>query len=208
LQVAFAYAHFLFALTLFTVDPATYVGTVYGSVVDESGAPIADALVTVEGAGSARTQADGSFRINSIPTPFDGGDYTISVTQEGFATSTIATVRILPGAAMALETTFVMGNAQSSTRYRYRHESEVRGPRPEASVENYKRTVFATCEGLVAGTTATVTSSYRTIIIIALPSRWGLSTNFGHEHEVRVTYHGRTVVAPVWDIGPWNTHDD
>ena len=42
----------------------------------------------------------------------------------------------------------------------------------------------------------------------ALPSRRALSTNFGHEREVRLTYRGRTTTVPVWDVGPWNTHDD
>jgi hypothetical protein len=35
-----------------------------------------------------------------------------------------------------------------------------------------------------------------------------LSSNGGNEFQVRVTYHDRSVVLPVWDVGPWNTHDD
>ena len=86
--------------------------------------------------------------------------------------------------------------------------SRNRGPRPEASVQNFTRTVVATREGLVGGTTANGHVIVPNDHFVALPSRRALSTNFGHEHEVRVTYRGRTVVAPVWDIGPWNTHDD
>ena len=30
----------------------------------------------------------------------------------------------------------------------------------------------------------------------------------GQEFQVRVTYRGHSVVLPVWDVGPWNTHDE
>ncbi|NJO04667.1 MAG: hypothetical protein HC876_03560 [Chloroflexaceae bacterium] len=43
---------------------------------------------------------------------------------------------------------------------------------------------------------------------VSLPSWSSLSSKGGHEYEVRITFHGRSVVAPVWDVGPWNTRDD
>ncbi|HJZ46608.1 MAG TPA: hypothetical protein VKE41_05560, partial [Roseiflexaceae bacterium] len=43
---------------------------------------------------------------------------------------------------------------------------------------------------------------------VALP-HWGvLASNGGYEFQVRVTYRDRSVVLPVWDVGPWNTQDD
>jgi hypothetical protein len=45
---------------------------------------------------------------------------------------------------------------------------------------------------------------------VALPSRRGLSTRDGDDYRVKVCNpaNGRCVVAPVWDVGPWNTRDD
>jgi hypothetical protein len=43
---------------------------------------------------------------------------------------------------------------------------------------------------------------------VALPSWRSLSSRGGHEYQVRITYNGRSAVAPVWDVGPWNTRDD
>jgi hypothetical protein len=68
--------------------------------------------------------------------------------------------------------------------------------------------VFATREGLVGHRTA---NGHRIVArdrFVALPD-WGvLSSKGGNEFQVRVTYRGRSVVLPVWDVGPWNTHDD
>lgn len=178
------------------VDPATYVGNVYGAVTGKSGQPAADVLVAV-GDRVGRTDADGRFLIHSIPAPFDGLDYIVTVGDQSYG------LHVLPGATMALELNVQLGG---KSEWRYRHESEARGPGPVAS--NFTGKVFATREGLVGGTTANghviVTNDH----FVALPSRRALSTNFGHEREVRVTYLGRTTVQPVWDLGPWNTHDD
>jgi len=43
---------------------------------------------------------------------------------------------------------------------------------------------------------------------VALPFSGVLASDGGHEFQVRVTYRGRSVVLPVWDVGPWNTRDD
>jgi hypothetical protein len=181
------------------VDPASYVGNVYGTITDRSGKPAPNVPVFVAGR-IARTDGNGAFLINSIPAPYDGLDYIVTVANETY------NVHVLPGATMALELNVQLG---VSANWHYRHETEDRGPRTEdKAVENFTRMIFATREGLVGGTTANghviVTNDH----FVALPSRRALSTNFGHEREVRVTYQGRTTIAPVWDIGPWNTHDD
>ncbi|RAJ43246.1 hypothetical protein K388_07440, partial [Streptomyces sp. KhCrAH-43] len=67
---------------------------------------------------------------------------------------------------------------------------------------------FATREGLVGGTTANghvITSSDH---FVALPSRRGLSPKGSSQYSVNVCGPTRCETAPVWDVGPWNTHDD
>ena len=62
--------------------------------------------------------------------------------------------------------------------------------------------VFATREGLVGSTTATGHVITPNDHFISLPSTKALNKN------VRLTYNGKSVVAPVWDVGPWHTDDD
>jgi len=169
------------------VDPSTYVGNVYGHV------DATNVLVSV-GDRVGRTDASGNFLINNIPTPYDGADYVVTIAEHTF------NVRVLPGASMALEINVIGNHAE----WHYRHETASR----ELRAANYTKSVFATREGLVGGTTANGHVIIPNDQFAALPSRRALSTNFGHEREVRVSYRGRTVVVPVWDIGPWNTHDD
>jgi hypothetical protein len=69
-------------------------------------------------------------------------------------------------------------------------------------------TVWATREGLVGQRTANGHIIQPRDRFVALPSWRVLSSKGGNEFQVRVTYNGRSVVLPVWDVGPWNTHDD
>jgi hypothetical protein len=197
------------------VDPSTYVGNVYGTVV-ASGRPVANATVLLLDRGvpfcSASTDADGKYLINSVPAPDDGRRYTVVVTHAEFAEARLADVMVLPGAVMALEANVDL--ARSEVEWRYRHDrAYVAAPRrAEARLyteaNNYTKTIFATREGLVGGTTANGHVIVPNDRFVALPSRRALSTNFGFERQVRLTYAGRTVVTPVWDVGPWNTQDD
>ncbi len=68
--------------------------------------------------------------------------------------------------------------------------------------------LYATREGLVGGTTANghvITERDR---FVALPSRRALSSKGGYEKQVLVSYKGRSAIAPVWDVGPWNIRDN
>jgi hypothetical protein len=68
--------------------------------------------------------------------------------------------------------------------------------------------IFATRQGRVGRRTANGHIIKPRDRFVALPS-WGvLSSRNGYEYQVRVTYRDRSVVLPVWDVGPWNTHDD
>jgi hypothetical protein len=69
--------------------------------------------------------------------------------------------------------------------------------------------VYATREGLPGGTTANGHVIAPHDHFVALPSRRALSPNGKSDYSVQVcAANGRCVFAPVWDVGPWNTHDD
>jgi hypothetical protein len=68
--------------------------------------------------------------------------------------------------------------------------------------------IFATREGLVGYTTANGHKIVPRDRFVALPSWSVLSPKGTDKFKVRLTYKGRSVVVPVWDVGPWNTNDD
>jgi hypothetical protein len=43
---------------------------------------------------------------------------------------------------------------------------------------------------------------------VSLPSWRALSPDGTNDYMVRITYNGRSSVAPVYDVGPWNIHDN
>lgn len=71
-------------------------------------------------------------------------------------------------------------------------------------------TVYATREGLVGHTTANGHVIQPHDHFVALPSHRALSPKGSHHYSVRVRNPktGHSEVAPVWDVGPWNTSDD
>ncbi|MFJ8077217.1 hypothetical protein ACIQ7Q_25625 [Streptomyces sp. NPDC096176] len=77
-----------------------------------------------------------------------------------------------------------------------------------AAAAPYTARVFATREGLVGHTTANGHVIRPDDHFVALPSRRGLSPKGSDEYSVRVCGPARCETAPVWDVGPWNTHDD
>jgi hypothetical protein len=84
------------------------------------------------------------------------------------------------------------------------------GPAAEEPQQNLAPTyrIFATREGLVGYTTANGHVIQPRDRFVALPSWSVLSPKGTDKFRVRITYKGRSVVAPVWDVGPWNTKDD
>lgn len=68
--------------------------------------------------------------------------------------------------------------------------------------------IFATREGLVGHMTANGHIIKPRDRFVALPSWSVLSPKGTDKFRVRVTYKGRSVILPVWDVGPWNTKDD
>jgi hypothetical protein len=68
--------------------------------------------------------------------------------------------------------------------------------------------VHATRMGMVGGRTANGHRITERDHFVSLPSRRSLSSKGGSEYMVRITYNGRTAVAPVYDVGPWNIRDN
>ncbi len=69
-------------------------------------------------------------------------------------------------------------------------------------------TVHATRLGLVGRRTANGHRIAQRDHFVALPCVCVLSSRGGNEYMVRITYKDRSVVAPVYDVGPWNTRDN
>jgi len=68
--------------------------------------------------------------------------------------------------------------------------------------------VFATREGLLGRTTANGHVIDDGDLFVALPSRRALAPRGAGDYSVKVCTARRCAWAPVWDVGPWNTHDD
>lgn len=73
---------------------------------------------------------------------------------------------------------------------------------PAESAASVTFRVYATREGLVGGTTSSGHVITPNDHFVALPSVKALNKN------VKITYKGKSSVAPVLDIGPWNNDDD
>jgi hypothetical protein len=83
-----------------------------------------------------------------------------------------------------------------------------RSAKTQASVQG-PWSIFATREGLVGFTTANGHIIKTNDQFVALPSRRGLNArDTVKDFFVELRNGTRTVVAPVWDVGPWNTRDD
>jgi hypothetical protein len=68
--------------------------------------------------------------------------------------------------------------------------------------------VYATREGLVGQVTANGHVIVPHDHFVSLPSWNALSPKGTGTFSVRACAGGRCVYEPVWDVGPWNTHDD
>ncbi|MCI0626691.1 MAG: carboxypeptidase-like regulatory domain-containing protein [Acidobacteria bacterium] len=163
------------------------------------------------------TDSRGQFLINHVPTPYPFKAYTVVAVARGYGLQVFDYLPVLPGAVMSLECEFALTQGTAVTTvfrqgnrkpYRYSHERTLRIP--SRSLPDWKdgRMVFATREGLVGRTTANGHVIRPRDRFVALPSRRSLSGKGGREFQVRLTHKGKSVVAPVWDIGPWNVRDD
>lgn len=132
------------------VDPASFVGNVYGQVTDlRTSEPVAGARVVLipaeedltacrppsegledclRGAMASSivregsTDRDGSFLINGIPAPDEGRDYTIAIIHPAHRPARLR-VHVLPGASMALR---IDGRLPSRSEAGLEAEAEIR----------------------------------------------------------------------------------
>ncbi|CAM5408406.1 hypothetical protein STENM327S_01978 [Streptomyces tendae] len=81
-------------------------------------------------------------------------------------------------------------------------------PAPTTRAAAFSARVYATREGLVGYTTANGRVIEADDHFVALPSRRALSPKGSGQYSVQVCGPARCETAPVWDVGPWNTHDD
>ena len=82
-------------------------------------------------------------------------------------------------------------------------------PKPATGTpKTYK--VYATREGLTGHTTANGHKIVANDHFVSLPSTLSLSGKGANDYSVRVcsVANGRCAYEPVWDVGPWNTHDN
>jgi hypothetical protein len=108
----------------------------------------------------------------------------------------------------------LLGNAGAGPTVRAVQLVSVRAPVPFSALEETTQPVAptyqvrATRQGMIGGRTANghrITSHDH---FVSLPSWRSLSSKGGREYLVRITYKGRSSVAPVYDVGPWNVHDN
>jgi hypothetical protein len=198
-----------------------------GSVQELMRTPPADQtlsqLQTAERRGL--TDPQGEFLINSVPTPFPGQFYLIVIRSPGYNLFVIDQARVLPGATMALKLNARLTPGRDAPVYHhasdpaapllYRDEEEgLMAGESDPGLDLLKslqqeRSVFATREGLVGGTTANGHVIVERDHFVALPSRRALNANDSTlACQVELSCQGLTVRAPVWDIGPWNVKDD
>jgi len=69
-------------------------------------------------------------------------------------------------------------------------------------------TIRATRQGMVGGRTANGHTIKKRDRFVSLPCYCVLSSKDGNEYSVRLSYKGRSVVVPVYDVGPWNRKDN
>lgn len=170
------------------------------------------------------TDARGYFLLSGIPVQGTMTSIDLIIVHEDLDPVIIHGLQLLPGASMALnvDTDLTSGygaqqvdgasgapNVRINYRHRLRHDSSPQMKIPPRAAGNASDlTVFATREGLVGFTTANGHVIEPRDHFVALPYTEVLSSEGGSEFQVELSYNGRVVIAPVWDLGPWNVHDN
>ncbi len=80
------------------------------------------------------------------------------------------------------------------------------GPEPPPAAPTYR--IRGTRMGMVGGRTANGHASPSAITLSRCRPGARFLSKGGNEYMVRITYNGRSSVAPVYDVGPWNVHDN
>ena len=173
----------------------------------------------------AQTDADGKFLINNVSAPVPCKYYCIIIKADGYNTFIINNAEVLPGALMSFvidaklvkneyKAVFYMGNEKHApfNYWDVLHANELTAKNKISNsgrqIADLQYQVFATREGLVGKTTANGHTIVSHDHFVALPSFRVLNKKDQTKFQVKVSYGSKSVTVPVWDVGPWNTHDD
>jgi hypothetical protein len=107
------------------------------------------------------------------------------------------------GLSPVLHTVEMQADKASPTYHTFQHE-----PKQAQEIVAPTYRVYATPQGMVGSRTANGYVIEPNAWFVSLPSWRALCSPGGYEYQVRITYGDRSVVVPVWDVGPWNTRDD
>jgi len=122
------------------------------------------------------------------------------------ATALDCSFALMPGRGVGV----VFRKTDPTAPYHYSHEKRLRIPAipRDGQPALAGQRIFATREGLTGQTTANGHVIRKGDRFVSLPSRRALSAKGERGFQVRLSYSGRSVIAPVWDVGPWNIRDD
>jgi len=213
-------------------------GNIYGMIrAADTDLPVAGARVRVMDADAggailrdAASGSDGVYLVNAIPITGISHTIDLLIEADGLDPVMVEQALVLPGALMALQLDLSMTATGAAHRVRgretsaivtvnnYRHElrkfAETE-PKPDGKERltshndgPVRLTIFATRLGMVGATTANGHVIREYDHFVALPSLDVLCERGGYEYEVRVEYDGYAETVPVWDVGPWNIHDN
>ena len=107
---------FLFAAILACTIPAfaqQTLGSINGTVLDPSGASVAEATVTdpqIDVTRTAKSSSNGFFQIFNLPI----GTYSVKITHEGFETTTLAGIGVQEARATTINGTLTVGKVSES----------------------------------------------------------------------------------------------
>ncbi len=114
LACAIAIASVVGPISAATTDPVTIAqanqGTITGHVLDQRGAPLSGAQITISGSGgraSATTDGDGAYSVSVPP-----GIYSVTVNKGGFRTAETDDVTV-SGSALTIDVTMTETNLQT-----------------------------------------------------------------------------------------------
>ncbi len=173
----------------------------------------------------AESDEKGRFLLSKIEVLFPSKRYTIIAAAQNFHFIVFNNVPVYPGASMHLEIEIVFEPDRYLSKFYQACDSKIPmwyGRRPDFEAapsapafqkheesQGVSYTVFATREGLVGFSTANGHIIEERDHFVALPTREYLcSDDANYDYLVSLTYNGKTVTAPVWDVGPWCIHDN
>lgn len=175
------------------------------------------------------TNASGKFLINFVPTPDSGITYSVLVKAIGYESQLIKDFFVPPGALTSPKLTILLKKGKGALKIIENKElssiitygQDITNEYLENTKLSNKKNklpristigpwIYATDEGLVGFTTANAHVILPKDHFCALPSSSVLnSSDQSSAFNVTLDYgSNKQISVPVWDIGPWNIHDN